>query len=70
MGYDRRWLEEIGSQDSHARALRGLAAVLGRSRQDSLRWAAGRLFELTLPAARDFTDLRPAAFTLWPCKTI
>ena len=64
MGYDRRWLEEIGSQDSHARALRGLAAVLGRSRQDSLRWAAGRLFELTLPAARDFTDLRPAAHTL------
>ena len=64
MGYDRRWLEEIGSQDSHARALRGLAAVLGRSRQEGLRRAAGRLFELTLPAARDFTDLRPAAFTL------
>jgi len=64
MPYDRRWLEERGSYDSHARALWGLGAVLGRSRQEGLRRAASRLFELALPGARDFTDLRPAAFAL------
>ena len=65
MSYDRRWLEAFGSKDSHARALWALGAVLGRTRQEGLRRAAGRLFELALPAARDFTDLRSAAFTLF-----
>ena len=37
MAYDRRWLEEMGSPDSHARALWALGAVLGRSRQQGLR---------------------------------
>lgn len=64
MGYDRRWLEECGSTDSHARALWGLGAVLARSRQEGLRNVASRLFGLALPAARDFTDLRPVAFAL------
>ncbi|MHB1037829.1 MAG: glycosyltransferase [Pirellulales bacterium] len=65
MAYDRRWLEEFGSKDSHGRALWGLGTVLGRSRRVGLRRAAGRLFELTLPTAREFTDLRAAAFTLF-----
>ncbi|MDY0171121.1 MAG: glycosyltransferase family 4 protein [Thermoguttaceae bacterium] len=64
MGYDRRWKEEIGSVDSHGRALWALAVVLGRSRQEGLRRAANRLFEAALPAAADFADLRPAAYTL------
>jgi glycosyltransferase involved in cell wall biosynthesis len=64
MAFDRRWLEEFGSKDSHARALWALGAVLGRSQQLGLRRAAGRLFELILPAARDFSDLRAAAFAL------
>jgi len=64
MAYDRRWLEDRGSPDSHARALWGLGAVLGRSRQEGLRRAASRLFEMALPGVRDFPDLRPAAFAL------
>jgi len=64
LGYDRRWKEEIGSEDSHGRALWALATVLGRSRQEGLRRAAGRLFELALPAAHQYQDLRPAAYTL------
>jgi len=64
MAFDRRWLEEFGSKDSHARTLWALGAVLGRSQQLGLRRAAGRLFELILPAARDFTDLRAVAFAL------
>jgi glycosyltransferase involved in cell wall biosynthesis len=65
MSYERRWLEEIGSPDSHARALWALGAVLGRSREEGLRRAAGRLFEMALPAARDFHDLRSVVFTLF-----
>ena len=29
LGYDRRWLEEIGSEDCHGRALWALGSVLG-----------------------------------------
>jgi len=64
LGYDRRWKEEAGSEDSHGRALWALATVLGRSRQEGLRRAADRLFELALPAAHRYRDLRPAAYTL------
>ena len=63
MGYDRRWLEEKGSIDSHARALWGLATVLGRSRHEGL--ARPRPVCSTHSAgARDFPDLRSIAFTL------
>jgi len=64
MGYERRWKEEVGSEDSHGRALWALATVLGRSRQEGLRRAAGRLFESALPAAHEYRDLRPAAYSL------
>jgi len=64
LGYDRRWKEQTGSEDSHGRALWSLAMVLGRSRQEGLRRAAGRLFEQALPAATQLGALRPAAYTL------
>ncbi|MBN2024720.1 MAG: glycosyltransferase family 4 protein [Pirellulales bacterium] len=64
MGYDRRWLEDCGSPDSNARAMQGLGAVLGRCRQEGLRRAASRLFEVALPSVQEFTDLRSAAFML------
>ena len=51
LGYDRRWLEEVGSDDSHGRALWSLGNVLGHSRNAGLRGAAGRLFEAAVPAA-------------------
>ncbi|MFN9629183.1 MAG: glycosyltransferase family 4 protein, partial [Cyanobacteriota bacterium] len=31
MGFDRRWLESVGSEDSHGRALWGLGAIVGRT---------------------------------------
>ena len=33
MSYDRRWLEEVGSEDSHARAVWALGAVVRRARR-------------------------------------
>src|SRR5579864_9217670 len=41
--YDRRWNESVGSEDCHGRALWALGTVLGRSRHQGLRGAAGRL---------------------------
>lgn len=62
LGYDRRWLEDTGSEDSHGRALWALGTVLGHSQDAGLRGAAGRLFEAALPAMPTFTSPRAWAF--------
>ncbi len=64
LGYDRKWLEDIGSEDSHGRALWALGSVLGRSRNPGLRGAAGRLFEAAVPAALKFSSPRAWAFSV------
>lgn len=64
MAYDRRWLEEIGSEDSHSRALWALGTVLGRSNNEGLRGLAGRLFDKALSPVLEFTSPRAWAFTL------
>lgn len=64
MSYDRRWLEDQGSEDSHARTLWALGEC-ARSDQDRSRrqWAA-RLFMTALPSVEDFRSPRAWAFTL------
>ncbi len=64
LSYDRRWNEPIGSEDCHGRTLWSLGTVLGRSTDQGLRSAAGRLFESSLPAALEFYSPRAAAYTL------
>ncbi|HZP04704.1 MAG TPA: glycosyltransferase family 4 protein [Terracidiphilus sp.] len=64
LGYDRRWLEDVGSDDSHGRALWSLGKVLGHSRDAGLRGAAGRLFEAAVPATLTFTSPRAWAFCI------
>jgi glycosyltransferase involved in cell wall biosynthesis len=64
LGYDRRWNEAEGSEDCHGRALWGLGTVLGRSRDQGLRCAAGRLFEFSLPAVMEFRSPRAWAYAL------
>jgi hypothetical protein len=64
LGYDRRWLEDVGSDDSHGRALWSLGKVLGHSRDAGLRGAAGRLFEAAVPATLTFTSPRAWAFSI------
>ncbi len=64
LAYDRRWLDETGSEDCHGRALWALGLVLGRSRDAGLRGSASRLFDLALPAAQRFTSPRAWAYTL------
>ena len=64
MSYDRRWLEEVGSEDSHGRALWALGTVIARSKREGLQGMAGRLFEAALPAVREFVSPRAWAFAL------
>jgi glycosyltransferase involved in cell wall biosynthesis len=64
MAYDRHWLEEVGSEDSHARALWALGAVLGRSGNQGLRGLSEHLFERALPPTLEFSSPRAWAFTL------
>src|SRR5207253_2132317 len=64
LGFDRRWLEEVGSEDSHGRALWALGTCVGRSRRPDLpSWAAAH-FELALPALLETTSPRTWAFGL------
>src|SRR5262249_39337779 len=49
MGYDRRWLEEVGSDDSHGRALWALGVCVGRSRLRDFQFWAAQTFERALP---------------------
>src|SRR5580693_2104052 len=64
LSYDRKWQEDIGSEDSHGRALWALGTVLGHSQDASLRGAAGRLFEAAVPATLTFTSPRAWAFSI------
>ena len=64
MGFDRRWLEPLGSEDSHGRALWSLGAVVGRTQQANLRNWAAQLFERALPALEGFTSPRAWAFAV------
>ena len=63
MNYDRKWQEEVGSEDSHGRALWALGTVLGISEDAGLRGAAGRLFEAAVGNLR-FTSPRAWAFSI------
>jgi glycosyltransferase involved in cell wall biosynthesis len=64
MSYDRRWLEEIGSDDCHGRAVWALGTCVGRSQRPDLpAWAAAH-FELALPAVLEMTSPRAWAFSL------
>ena len=64
LGYDRKWLEDVGSDDSHGRALWSLGKVLGVSQDAGLRGAAGRLFEAAIPATLTFTSPRAWAYSI------
>jgi glycosyltransferase involved in cell wall biosynthesis len=64
MSFDRRWLDEHGSEDCHGRALWALGVGVGRSRFRSFQMMAGQLFALALPTVAGFTSPRAWAFAL------
>jgi hypothetical protein len=64
MDYQRHWLEEYGSDDSHGRTLWALGTVLGRSNTAALHSMAGWVFEQSLPAILKTTSPRAWAFAV------
>jgi hypothetical protein len=64
MDYQRNWLEESGSEDSHGRTLWALGTLIGRSSASTLTNLASWLFEKALPAILDTTSPRAWAFAL------
>ena len=64
MSFDRRWLEDSGSEDSHGRALWALAECgRGDINESRRKWAA-TLFAEALPPVESFRSPRAWAFTL------
>jgi glycosyltransferase involved in cell wall biosynthesis len=66
---DGRWLEAVGSEDCHGRALQALGELLAHSGDGTLVAAAGRLLESALPAALGFKNLRPRCYALLGCAS-
>jgi glycosyltransferase involved in cell wall biosynthesis len=64
LSFDRRWLDEQGSEDSQGRALWALGIGVGRSPFRSFQMMAGQLFAQALPALTGFTSPRAWAFGL------
>ncbi|MDX2038700.1 MAG: glycosyltransferase family 4 protein [Isosphaeraceae bacterium] len=64
LGFDRRWLEVCGSEDSHGRALWALGTCVGRSTKPDLPVWAAMLFEPALPSVLETTSPRTWAFAL------
>ena len=64
MDYQRNWLEEKGSDDSHGRTLWALGTVLNRCTTPAQHGMAAWLFEQTLPAILLTTSPRAWAFAL------
>ncbi|MEI7912424.1 MAG: glycosyltransferase family 4 protein [Verrucomicrobiota bacterium] len=64
MSHGRQWLDEVGSQDSHGRALWAVGTGVGRSHNEGHRKLAGQLFERGLPAAAALDAPRAWSFTL------
>jgi glycosyltransferase involved in cell wall biosynthesis len=64
MGFDRRWLEEVGSDDAHGRAVWSLGVTVGASKFDSLTGTALHLFERSLAALPQLESPRAWAFGL------
>lgn len=64
LGYDRRWLEDEGSEDSHGRALWALGTCVAKARRRGVALLAGSLFNEALPAVPALVHPRTWAFAL------
>src|SRR6266496_3580863 len=58
LSFDRRWLDEVGSEDCHGRALWALGTGAGRSPYRSFQILSGQVFAEALPALTEFTSPR------------
>jgi len=64
LGYDRRWLEEAGSEDSNGRTLWALGHVLRAAPEPAWRRWAGELFDRAIPLVETLASPRAIAFAM------
>lgn len=64
MAFDRRWLEETGSEDSHGRALWALGYCVAECAYRPLQTWAAQTFDQALSVVTEFTAPRAWAFAL------
>ncbi|MDF7800236.1 glycosyltransferase family 4 protein [Pontiellaceae bacterium B1224] len=64
MSHGREWLEEFGSEDSHARALWAVGTGARRSRNEGYARLSAQLFKWGLPVVASFTSPRAWAFAV------
>lgn len=64
MSFERRWLNQVGSEDCQGQALWALGLCVAQAGRGSFQMLAERLFEQALPEAAKFTSPRSWAFTL------
>ncbi len=64
MSYDRRWLEDAGSEDSHGRSLWALGNIVQWIQDDGIREIALALFLNGLPTVEIFSSPRAWAFSI------
>lgn len=64
MSYERHWLEEQGSEDSHGRALWALGVAVALGKNEGQANHAAELFQRALPAVEHFNSPRAVAFAI------
>jgi len=64
MSHGRQWLEKVGSEDSHGRAVWAAGCGAGRSRNEGHRRLSAQLCTRALAAVESFSSPRAWAFTL------
>ena len=64
MSFDRRWLEDTGSEDSHGRTMWALGECARYDTDASRRQWAASLFRTALPPVLEFENMRSWVFTL------
>jgi glycosyltransferase involved in cell wall biosynthesis len=64
LGFDRRWLEDSGSEDSLGRLIWALGTCVGRSKRRTLQSWAMQLFDAALLTCAEATSPRAWAFGL------
>ncbi|HWY78611.1 MAG TPA: glycosyltransferase family 4 protein, partial [Verrucomicrobiae bacterium] len=64
MSFDRRWIEDVGSEDCQGHALWALGLCVAQAGHGGFQALAAQLFELALPVAAEFASPRAWASTL------
>lgn len=67
MGYDRKFIEEKGSEDSHSRAMWSLSGIIKNPPSNSILILSSEIFKLAASRLYSFTSPRAWAYGLIAC---